>query len=739
MSIKFSVVINTYNRAKTLAATLDSLRYLRHDNFEVVVVNGPSTDDTQLILETYKEFIRVGCCPETNLSKSRNIGIAMAAGDVVCFIDDDAVPEPDWLNKIESGYSEPSVGAVGGFIRDNTGVTFQSKVVVCDRFGNAENFEAIEKADVKDEFQPYRYFSLTGTNSSFKREVLLQMGGFDEEYAYFLDETDVIVRMIDAGYKVKYIPDAEIHHKYAESHLRNSNKIPKSIYFCVRSKAYFCVQNATKHFDLNIIFEFLRKYQSNLKKNKKWYLQSGLIESAHYEKLIQEIDQGVLDGIKDAFTYLNRRLMSQLTIKTWAGGFKACAPKLASQNRLKICFLSQQYPPKNCGGIGIWTHELATSLAMQGHEVSVVTCGEQHPTVDFIQGVWVHRIIPTSHTERTFPVLPDLPQTIKDYAYTAYDEVIRIRDRRGLDIVSTPIWDVEGIACVADKSLITILSLHSTAKLVLPSKLEWLENVNYKKMHVDKIIQAEEWVLKNANHIVANSKAILADIESAYAIKIPQEKFSIVPHGVSDVEACQTVLHSNQINKNKIRLLYVGRFEKRKGIDLLLTVLPRLLEQFSNLEVWLVGDNEIDGKDSIKNVWLNELREKHYLNRVFFTGLVSNEELQVHYKECDIFVAPSRYESFGLIYIEAMRYGKAIIGTQVGGIPEIITHGKDGLLVELENTEDLYQKISCLLDNPDMRTQLGQLARETFLSRFTNEHMRNEIIEMYKCLLNTSS
>ena len=115
------------------------LRGLHAPPFEVVVVNGPSTDDTAAVLEEWGPAIKRLDCPVLNLSVSRNIGIAAAAGDIVGFIDDDAVPHPDWLDRILAPYRDPRVGAVGGHTVDNTGRRYQARKILCDRFGNAHH------------------------------------------------------------------------------------------------------------------------------------------------------------------------------------------------------------------------------------------------------------------------------------------------------------------------------------------------------------------------------------------------------------------------------------------------------------------------------------------------------------------------------------------------------------------------------------------------------------------------
>lgn len=88
-----SVVINTHNRGPHLKRLLDALSRQTYDRFEVIVVNGPSTDNTEDVLKQYQSAIRTDKCPIVNLCVSRNIGVRDAAGEIIAFIDDDAVPQ----------------------------------------------------------------------------------------------------------------------------------------------------------------------------------------------------------------------------------------------------------------------------------------------------------------------------------------------------------------------------------------------------------------------------------------------------------------------------------------------------------------------------------------------------------------------------------------------------------------------------------------------------------------------
>ena len=126
MTKSVSVVINTYDRAFCIGNTLDALLNLHYSNFEIIVVNGPSKDATAEVLSEYPS-IRVERCPESNLSMSRNIGIRAAAGEIIAFIDDDGIPEPEWLDRLVVGFDDPEVAGVGGPVYNDSGYEYQGQ------------------------------------------------------------------------------------------------------------------------------------------------------------------------------------------------------------------------------------------------------------------------------------------------------------------------------------------------------------------------------------------------------------------------------------------------------------------------------------------------------------------------------------------------------------------------------------------------------------------------------------
>ena len=123
------MIVNTVDRAELLRRLLRSLQGLRYANFEVVVVVGPSSDNTRAVLDAWAGRIKLRDCPEENLARSRNIGLAAAAGEIAAFIDDDSVAEPDWLDRLVAPMRDAEVVGAGGPIRDRSGVAFQAKAL----------------------------------------------------------------------------------------------------------------------------------------------------------------------------------------------------------------------------------------------------------------------------------------------------------------------------------------------------------------------------------------------------------------------------------------------------------------------------------------------------------------------------------------------------------------------------------------------------------------------------------
>lgn len=732
--MKISIVINTLNRLFSLPNTLEAIAKLRYKDFEVIVVDGPSIDGTEKYLEQFwANKIKIIKCPIANLAISRNVGIAHCAGDVVAFIDDDGLPEPDWLDRLVEGYEgyqNSRVAGVGGFVRDHTGYTYQAKYIRSSRDGQSEIH--LGQNPFIDGCTPYaaNFIGLIGVNSSFLLSALRGVGGFDEEYSYFLDETDVVVRLVDAGYQIRQIPEAEVHHKYAQSHVRDYRGIPKTLYPIARSTAYFCVKNAIPGTGIKKLFHVISAHENRMRTQIAYLESQQCLSQVEADRLREEVQRGLYEGLKDAYAYPTGRPSKQLDHQT---NFLKFVGVLPLNLRKKIAFISPQYPPQICGGVGVFITHLAKYLAHQGHEVTVITpaVGES-TTVDYEEGVWVHRIHINFDEDYPWPPSwPDMPSHQKRVAWFVYQELMRIDPRRNFDCVVGTIWDLDLAGVIASRRWPVVMYLVTSYALMLDSKPEWKVSHHFFEAHVKKMMDAELWAMNRVNLVLSSTQQILKDIELAYSGKVMPQKTACVPFGIPPI---REMILKKQMSQ-EVTLLFVGRFEYRKGIDLLLQILPALMNEYEHFHATLVGQTDIGQKnqDGDWSQFQSRYQGESWWPRISCLGEVGDEELMAAYAQADIFIAPSRYESFGLIYLEAMRQALPCIGFNVGGVPEVVIDGETGFLVELENIESLERSVRVLIEDSQLRKNFGNAGFKKFEQMFTLETFANNFMaEIYE-------
>ena len=750
--MKASVVINTYNRAEYLPSAIFSIAAQSYFSVELIIVNGPSTDSTEAVLDM---MVRKGIqikresCASCNLSESRNIGIAAASGDVVFFIDDDAVAHRDWVARLMRRYADPRVGAAGGFTFDHTGINFQCRYLVCDRFGNARYFEKLDPQTLLTSPNDFYYPALLGTNCSFRMTELRTIGGFDEVFAYLLDETDVCLRIFNRRKQIVTESDAFVFHKFAPSHLRSPERIPTSLIASARSKTYFCLKHEKNARENSFeTFAEIDRFKNDSEFTNRWYLKHKKITPAHFSHISNDLLDGIAEGMRLGMDSRVKDRKSEF-LERHPHAPDAFRNILSDQKRenvnrepMRIYFVSQGYPPTDTSGIARWTHECARSLVARGHEVHVVTRSATEANyVDFLEGVWLHCVIDLSEGENAFVSPVPIPASISRRAGAVVREIRRSEKIWGVDIVSAPIWDLEGILCATHLTVPVIMSLHTTYKLAMPFKPEWTSNADYCLNHVNKVIEGERWLLANSQHVLSNSQEVIADINQAYDNVLHRRRNAVitVQHGLGEPkqsdEGARGHHKSNDIKKFKI--FFVGRLEERKGPDQLLAALLQIPTSLANVEIVFAGKSPGLEDNYVKSVMalVKKVEERCPLSTIRFLGYVSDTELDLHYATADIVVAPSRFESFGLIVIEAMRHGAPVVASNIGGMREIITQNVNGCLFNVDNCDQLSTVLQELIACPVRRLALGTAGKETYEKKFTARVMAEGLDRFFRSAL----
>ena len=236
--IPVSVIVVSRGRSEPLKRCLTGISQVQYDNVEVVVVADPGGIEAANTLP-FASSLKLVPFDRANISAARNLGIAHAAGEIVAFIDDDAVPEPQWLRYLVAPAVQKDVAAMGGFVRGRNGVSFQWKARSLDRFGAGHPLDIHDSQATVLHPPPGRAIKTEGTNMAFRRGVLIEIGGFDPAYHYFLDETDLNMRLARAGHATALVPLAEVHHGFAANAMRSKDRMPKDLFEIGASWAVF--------------------------------------------------------------------------------------------------------------------------------------------------------------------------------------------------------------------------------------------------------------------------------------------------------------------------------------------------------------------------------------------------------------------------------------------------------------------------------------------------------------------
>lgn len=714
-----SVIVSTYNRASYLRRLLAALGRLQDATFEIIVVDGPSTDGTQALLAMYEGRIRALSCPSRNLSHSRNLGIAAAGGDVVVFIDDDALPADErWLVEFASAFERDdsgSVGACGGPVwhRDTGSLEFDGGAT------SDYGFQVFDRSQMEHVSLDGKRWVLRvpGGNSAYRCDALRGIGGFDEFYAYYLEEADVCLRMVRQGLEITYLSEAGIRH-YPGPSLGGTGAFGRSIRAIARSDTYFALKNGADPLWLRLAKAVALARSKHFVREITDACRAGRITPWRWLRLNAEWLAGLTGGLGPGL-FRRRRTVS----------FDAAVPEFCayspphSSRQLRIALLTQTIPGQpGLGGIGRYTFDLAQGLHERGHEVHVV-CQDETPVRRENLGFYIHGINADECVAAEYA--PGRPLLNKNLAY-GVAVVRRLAElyRQGtvFNVVHATNWDCEGCALIRHQVYPTVLMLVSPLVQVIETE-QW---------ETDEDLQAcvamDRWQIEHADAVCAPSHGVFSSYKRMGIVPESIEHLRVVPLGIVPEGSPQPTS-----GKEPRRLLFVGRCERRKGIHNLLEVLPDLLQQHPEWECHLVGNDRVPIAEggTFKEAFLAGHAGAPWLRRVFFHGIVDDQELRQQYESCDLFVAPSLFESFGLIYHEAMQYGKPVIGCRTGGVPEVVEHEVEGLLVPPDSPDELRSALLRLMGDDALRRTMGSAGAQRVRDVMNYQTMASEMESVY--------
>jgi len=430
---------------------------------------------------------------------------------------------------------------------------------------------------------------------------------------------------------------------------------------------------------------------------------------------------------------------------------------------MNICIATDLFPPEG-GGSERSTYFLAKGLAKRGHNILVVmphfgqkTVYEEHkwfkiirfrylraPNVAFLRNVVQNELLYIYMTQmlkkivKTYEIelihaqnMLTVPPSVVVAKKTAIPAIAHIRDywpicfRRSFMRNNGSVCD----RCNSKNLINCIRQEGQLSSFFMPASIPYISaNMGLKQL-----------LLNRADHVIAISDAVRKMLLARplmvmkHFSRLSPQKISVVPNimpipskSLTENELLR-MRRYYKLDEKDMLVLYVGQLTYDKGVHILIKAFEQLLSKNTSLKLIILGKGPLASHlEKIKGRFGDQLR--------YFGFLPYNKVLQF-YQMADIVVVPSVWpEALGRVIIEAMALRKPVIATKVGGIPEIITHEKDGILVEPGNPKEIEHALFILINDPDLRSRIGLEGRKTVEKRYNEAIVCDQILSIYKKL-----
>ncbi len=352
-------------------------------------------------------------------------------------------------------------------------------------------------------------------------------------------------------------------------------------------------------------------------------------------------------------------------------------------------------------------------MASQGHEPVVITYGEKEEK-EYRDGVEIHRVPANDSADNTISWAMSLADRMEKKG-------IHLAREKNFDLVHGHDWMAVPAATGLKKTLDLpmVFTVHSTQK--------GRDGIN---SDYQQAIHNLEWYgTYEASEVITVGRDFCEEVKHSY--NVPDEKINYIPNGV-DLEKFDS--HSKSLQRDNFALdwenivLFVGRMYPQKGPGHLIEAMPHILDQRPDAKFVMCGSG---ATDHYRGLAKNQVGDK-----VHFPGYVSDDELVGLMKEAKITVAPSVYEPFGIVPLEAAACETATVGSYTGGMKDTIVHEYTGLHTYPEDSGSITHQVSRALNDPSWSDWLGDNARERVEDNFRWEQITAWTTGVYTEALN---
>lgn len=400
---------------------------------------------------------------------------------------------------------------------------------------------------------------------------------------------------------------------------------------------------------------------------------------------------------------------------------------------MRIAFVSYEYPPDTgYGGIGTYVLNAAKLMARRGHEVEVFSGSADRDVTTKDGGILIHR----TRAQR------------REQFSQAVIGLFRLRHQdRQFDVIESPEYFHEGAAIAeAFPYVPLIVKLHSPSLLL--SELQggfpdlgmradlgsyWPQVRRLGRAFLERrTLPRWSWsgwqralaLERDADERAFAARADLVVSPSMALLDLMRERWQLdpdrlfhAPNPFNTPDALLKIVVETQWNV----VSYFGRLETRKGLVELGRAMLDVLERRPKVKFRFVGENGPSPEIGLNYEEYLRRAAGPFADRLEFTGRLPLNETYRYFSLTDICVFPSVWENFPNVCLEAMAAGRGIVGSNAGGMAEMLVHEESGLIVDPARSGALANAIIALLDNPELRMSMGRQARERLLAEYASE------------------
>ena len=398
---------------------------------------------------------------------------------------------------------------------------------------------------------------------------------------------------------------------------------------------------------------------------------------------------------------------------------------------MKVCMLTTSFPRFKRDSAGIFIYNLAAGLAKKGVEVSVIAPGDRKAKhFEYRNNIHIYRFpyyFPPKYQQLGYRdgILNNLRNSRLAVAQTPFFMLaeflylLYILKKRKIDLIHAH-WSLpQGLLGIIAKYTLKVpcvTSLHG-------SDVFGLGHPIFRSLNKLTIVHSDV--------LTANSRATAAMARNISG----RENAKLIPMGVNPDQFQKTTQIVNlrkKLDLNGEVILSVGRLIDLKGTDYLIKALVKVFSAFPRAKAIIIGSGPR------KNHLRKLTQDLHLSENIIFIDKVSQADLVKYYSLADVFVLPSiinqagETEGFGVVLLEAMACGLAVIGSNVGGIPDIIADEETGLIAQQKDPLHLGNQIVRLLSDMQLREKLARKAQRLIRAKFSWEVIADRFIEIYK-------